>query len=101
MSLLDGGPDEGPRDGGHPCPAGLDQDLAEVESIVLDRLAQQDETIAGLREHVRCLEGLVGSLAEAVAAQQLKVGQCEGFIASLGSFSKLLAGEADRLDSSS
>lgn len=67
-------------------------ELAEVECLLLERLAKQDEKIASLSEMVRRLEGQV-------TANRTLLCQCEGFISRLGSFSRVLGDEADRFKS--
>jgi ABC-type transporter Mla subunit MlaD len=81
------------RDGGEggQCEAGVIA-LAEVETIVLNIRAQHDEELAALRDRIERLETVA-------ATNRARLDQIEGFVASWSSFSRLLAGEADRLNS--
>jgi hypothetical protein len=78
------------------CPLGVEEriasDMASLESIVLGRLAIQDETIDQLHDSVRALEA-------AGVARQGRIDELEDFVSSFGSLCKVMVGLAGRLTS--
>jgi hypothetical protein len=79
--------------GGARCPLGVDYEIGELKGTVLDGFADARRDREALVSRVARLEAELSAALETLA-------QCEAFISSIGSFSRLLAVEAGRFDNS-